>query len=298
MSRTALLLGLIASVAMHGYLLWQGVPSTTVGSPKQVAQIAKVLMLDEPAPAETMPEQLPELTDPVAESPPEPVEQQQPEPVEDQPVKPTPPDPAPAEQQQQHDQTEPMPNDAQPRTAEAPALDRVHQQTAANDPTPGDFAGNSNRTDAAYRPGLRIDWGNERQARRIIKAGRMKLVILRRDRWGRGGPSFDTQLTYQGDQWVTARFDRAAQRGYSNRLRVVDDVPAFGRASRHLTLQPGDRLAVVVPTRIERVLEHAQIQAARQRGLRIEQVRNFAGRFALVGNELRFHMTYIQPRVN
>ena len=50
---------------------------------------------------------------------------------------------------------------------------------------------------------------------------------------------------------------------------------------------------MAVPTHVERVLESAQLQAAFSRGLVMQQIDNFAGRFTLREGRLAFDITHV-----
>jgi len=83
---------------------------------------------------------------------------------------------------------------------------------------------------------------------------------------------------------------------FSNRLRIVDEVPAFDAVRRAVQIKPNERLAVLVPTEVERKLESAQLHAASKRGLSMKRVRYFAGRFRLRNGDLGFEITGVQRR--
>ena len=80
---------------------------------------------------------------------------------------------------------------------------------------------------------------------------------------------------------------------YSNRLRVVDRVPAFATVLETVRLGAQERLAVLIPMRVERVLESAQMKAAFGRGLVMKQIDNFAGRFTMRDGALAFDITHV-----
>jgi len=73
-------------------------------------------------------------------------------------------------------------------------------------------------------------------------------------------------------------------------------VPAFHRARRQLNVRGDERLVVLVPTRIERLLESRQLTTAFERGLGLERVRRFGGRFIQNESDIGFEITRVQVR--
>ena len=197
----------------------------------------------------------------------EPAEVETPEP-KPEPERPSEPAPEPAPEQ-------PMLAEA----AEAPQTE-VSQE--------GDFAG---AADGDREPLLRIDWGPVEQAMATIEAGGMVMVVLTVDG---PKPTISQQIVLDDGVWLRrpSRYPDSTQ--FSNRLRIVDHVPGFSEVQEALGLTGSERLAVLLPMRVERVLESAQMEAAFHRGLVMNQIDNFAGRFALRDGKLDFDITHVR----
>ncbi len=268
MSRPMFMLGLIVSIAAHGWLLWGPGFSGEEAVAAATQAVERRLIVDvvvappappkPPAPPETVAEPTVPAASPVKASAPAAAE----------------PQPAP----------KPVAPPAAPPAPPAPTLARTHRPApAANEG--GDFSG---RTDAARRAAVRIDWGTTADAMEVLAAGGMKLVILQPDH------SFATELTPVAGAWRERPFETVAGVRYSNGLRVVDRVAAFGGAGAGLNVE--QRLAVLIPVDVEQQMQAAQYQAAARKGLTLAQVRTFGGRFAVAAAGVRFHVTRIQRR--
>ncbi len=274
MSRPIFILGLIVSIAAHGWLLWGPGFSGEEAAAAATGAVERRMTVDvvvappappkPPAPPETVAEPTIPAASPVKAPAPAPAAAAaKPQPVP-KPVAPPAADPAPP--------------------APTPALAQTHRPApAANEG--GDFSG---RTDAAHRAAVRIDWGTTADAMEVLAAGGMKLVILQPDH------SFATELTPVAGAWRVRPFETVAGVRYSNGLRVVDRVAAFGGAGAGLGAE--QRLAVLIPVDVERQMQAAQHQAAARKGLTLAQVRTFGGRFAVAAAGVRFHVTRIQHR--
>ncbi len=70
-------------------------------------------------------------------------------------------------------------------------------------------------------------------------------------------------------------------------------MPAFGAANAAVNLRGEERLAVLLPMRVERTLASAQLEAAYNSGLVMKEIDNFAGRFTLRDGALAFDITHI-----
>ena len=196
------------------------------------------------------------------------------------PLKPTPqpttrPDPKP--------QAKPKPA----ATPAAPRLTEVAKQTRSSVKQRGDFAGSSQ---GEHQPRLRIDWGNPAQARQTLSAGGMKLVVFQ------PGEGFKREVVYAGGAWRSQNPQLSASNRYTNRLRIVDGVPAFAAAKRAAQLRGGERLAVLLPEALEHELRTQQLAAASKRGLTESQIAAYGGRFVPAGSGLRLQITHVQPR--
>ena len=152
----------------------------------------------------------------------------------------------------------------------------------------GDLGG---QKDGQARPMLRIDWGAPEQAVRALTLGRMKLVALRRD------GQFDQQVVHDAGAWEVRPFHPAPGVEYSNALRIVDRVAAFGPAAAAVRAAAGQhRLAVLVPTVLEQKMLAAQSSAAARRGVTLADVHTFGGRFRLDPTGIGFEITQVRMR--
>lgn len=266
MSRGALVLGLVISVVAHLWLLgwrWADGPVVSQKLPDEVVEIVPVKVED---------------LQPQKEEEPEPVAGPEPEPAKEEP-KPEPP------AQKQVEEPKPKP-------ALLPLVKEVKPQPVRSEKT-GTFAGRNDVKKEAPRPELRIDWGDTAQAMSIIRAGQMKLIVLNETQ---GPAPTRKQVVSASGSWSVGDFVTKPGQTYSNRLRIVHDVPAFAPVVNELRLRDGQMLAVMVPAGVETMLQSAQLTATFERGLSMEQVRYFGGRFAMAGNGLRFAITRVQTR--
>lgn len=151
----------------------------------------------------------------------------------------------------------------------------------------GDLAG---RPDGVRRPMLRIDWGTSKEAARVLEAGHMKLVVLRRDN------RFDHEVVQGDGRWRIRRFRAEPGVAYSNGLRIVDGVAAFRAVMAAVTLAGDERLAVLMPSELEELLTAAQIEAARRRGISVAEVHTFGGRFQIGSSGVWFDITRVQTQ--
>jgi len=168
-----------------------------------------------------------------------------------------------------------------------PDLTKVAEAPPTQTSDPGDFAG---ATKAKGPPELRIDWGTGDQALDTLDAGDMILVVL--DREG-DRVVIGQKVVYDAGVWRRSPYQPAGTTQYSNRLRIVDQVPAFGAANAAVNLHGQERLAVLLPMRVERTLASAQMEAAYNSGLVMKEIDNFAGRFTLRDGALAFDITHI-----
>ena len=165
--------------------------------------------------------------------------------------------------------------------------DRKLQQKTKNKKQ-GDFAGD---VDGNLEPILRLDWGDSSHARKVIEAGKMKLVLLELDN------SFNKQVTWDDqNQYHLAEIQYDPRISYSSSLRIVDNVPAFQDVKAMISLGPGQHLAVLVTMELEQRLEAVKISEAVRQGLEMKNIKVFGGRFRIVSNELLFEITKIQKR--
>ncbi len=271
MSRVAFIFALLASVALHVWLL------SLPGSLQQEIQRLQIpiietelAMLEPPPDAEPLPE-----PEPTPEPPRTPVA---PEPEPPKPVPHEEPPPKPPER------SAPQPPE---HTPPQPPMEKMAEPPKALAENSGDFAGS---TEGSPEPELRIDWGSAQEALSVLEAGQMVVVVLRE---GEGGPVITQELEAADRTWRRRSFRPRGPTRYSNRLRIVDHVPAFSPLRSAAGLGAGEQLAVLVPTNVEHMLGAAQLRAAFDRGLTMRQIDNFAGRFAIRQGRLDFDVTHV-----
>ncbi len=264
MSRAFLVVGLVLSVAVHVWVLSipRGMTLREIAAPIIVPVVeTKLAELLRPEPKPQVEVEKVAAAEPVPE----------PEPKQ--------PEPAP--------EPEAKPEPAQVPEPPHPELVKVAEPPEASVEEPGDFAGGDAERPA---PQLRIDWGSDEEARAILDAGGMVLAVLDADG---ANPVITQQVFREETGWQRRPYQPGQTKLFSNRLRIVDHVPAFDAVCREVGLRSGERLAVVVPMRVERVLESAQMEAAFSRGLTMATIENFAGRFTLEGGRVAFVITHV-----
>lgn len=142
-------------------------------------------------------------------------------------------------------------------------------------------------------PRLRIDWGDRAHAEAILRTTGMALVVLR----GRGGAMEVADVVEQvAGRWTRLTFDSSRLGAFSNRIRIVDDVPAFTRARRDAGVRIGERLAVLVPAGVEQMFDDAIEREAARRGLGVGSVGAVGGAFAVRGGRLYFEIRAMRER--
>lgn len=257
MSRGIFILGLLLSAALHAWLLMLPArPPATPARPVVIPVVeTELARLQEDNPT----------PEPAAEVMPAPTPEPEPPAPE--------PEPAPD-----------LPKNEPPQ----PPLVKSAETPATEVADAGDFAGDP---EGRQEPLLRIDWGSGREALTTIETGGMVMVVLSDDE---DSPMITQQVVYDDGTWTRQPYQQTARTRFSNRLRIVDHVPAFRQVQDDVDLSGRERLAVLVPMDIERVLEAAQMEAAFHRGLVMNQIDNFAGRFALRDGRLAFDITHVR----
>lgn len=167
-----------------------------------------------------------------------------------------------------------------PTSSEGPPPDLVDH------PHPGDFQGDSK---GITRPILRIDWGTSTQARSIVVSGELRLVTLD------VGGSISAEIIPSGADWRRIEGPAVNLSGYSNRVRIVDNTPAFARAASHR--RPGEHLALVLPLSVEHVVRSEQARAASRAAVDPADIKMFLGRFNAEAGELNFTITGFTRRI-
>ena len=140
---------------------------------------------------------------------------------------------------------------------------------------------------------MRINWKNESHAQQVLEQGQMKLVIIDTMQ---GAVNVTEQLAWDDQRWHQTAFEANVRVRFSNKLRIVDNVPAFRTAAFAARLDNTKHLAVLVPDAIEQMLHASQLAAAFERGLTMGQIRNFGGQFQLGPQQLNFEITQVQTR--
>jgi len=301
MSRGAFFVGLLISVALHVALL--RVPVLTDARADRSRDRPVVASVMETEMAEATPERKPDTpesarqaesersSEPEAPSPPPAEAEREPpaRPPEDEHT------PAQSEPEQEREPRDERPEPASaPPPSPVPDLAEMHEQDSASMQEHGDLTGQRDSPEAIAAPEVRIDWGRESEAIETLRRGEMQLAVLANDA---AGPTITARVMRTDERWRRATLTGTPGPRFSNRLRVVDGVPAFRAARRAIGLGPRERLVVLVPTRIERMIEARTLSAAFERGLGLEQVRRFGGRFTIDSDSrLGFEITHVQPR--
>ncbi|MEM9065171.1 MAG: hypothetical protein AAGB51_06730 [Planctomycetota bacterium] len=220
------------------------------------------------------------------------VAQPEPERIEDEasqaePSEGTPPEPATPEPQREP-LAPPQPTPEPPAPEHRPPLQRLAETPRAEPEKPGAYAAS---LDGPTEPTLRIDWGDSQHARRILGATGMSLAVLRgRD----AGVEITDSIEPVGDRWHRYPVDHDSLAAFSNRMRIVDDVPAFAEARREARLTSRERLAVLVPASIERMFARAIEIEADRRGLMGSSIASVAGGFSIRDGRLLFEIKTVQ----
>ncbi len=166
-------------------------------------------------------------------------------------------------------------------------IEPSHKQQYSAATEKGDFSGS---TEGENVPILRIDWGEVEDAVRILQKSGMRLVVLdaqprivaelscHENRWERQAPSFDVHIVY------------------SSNLRIVDRVPAFQHVTTPEFIKTDEHLAVMIPMKLETMIESEKMKAAFQRGLTFEMIKIFGGYFYLKNDRVYFKVDKIQER--
>ena len=184
-----------------------------------------------------------------------------------------------------------------PRQAPVPTLkplrsmtrltDRAASQKTQSAPK-GSFAGDQN---GATQPTLRINWGTPSQAEHIMKVGQMKLAVVDAD-----GTIIGQVSHSQSRLWQIEPPHYPTAITYSLRLRIVDKVEAFQSILRDIHLDPGQHLAVMIPLKSEQSIEAAKLGQASRMGLSTRQIKTFGGRFHVEAGDLVFEIVQVQKR--
>ncbi len=119
----------------------------------------------------------------------------------------------------------------------------------------------------------------------------MKVVVLQDGPEGAMPIISEAVEQFEG-VWQRRPFASAALL-FSNNLRIVDGVPAFEQIGHEVGLRWPERLAVLVPRSVERLLQSAQLEAAFRKGLTMERIRSFGGRFTISDGALGFEITRV-----
>lgn len=277
MSKSMLLLGLLASVAGHGVLVWLEPSRSANAESVEPLRVAMARMPDaEPDPIEEVPA--------IEETPVEPMPAPEPEPQD--PPKPE-PEPAPDPNPEPTREPEPAPPPAatpEPIAPEKPAEAAASPATEAEpleapSPTKADLPSTGGRylahRDGVVAPALRLEWGDEDDAMAIVGRAALPVVVVGRDGIVREQLERDAR-----GAWARVPFKSSA--GLSARVRVVDGTPAFRNATA--LANAGERIAVMLTTSLERQIDLATRQAAARLSIPYEALVTISGRLAIGGD--------------
>ncbi|MBM4361317.1 MAG: hypothetical protein FJ104_01460 [Deltaproteobacteria bacterium] len=305
MSRSMLVLGLLASASLHAALVWGPSRETVAQVVQQSIRPVEIELppaeepADEPSEPEKAaePEPAPPPT-PDPEPPPEPPAEPPPAPIPDRPADPTPPPPAPPTP------PPPLPKPVAPPVAPppvappaprpsppAPAATPVQTLAAPSpaladlDSSGGDYAASR---EGIIAPALRIEWGDRGEALQVLRTAVLPLVLVGRDGVVR------EQLDLDADgRWKRAPFRSGA--GLSARVRVVHGTPAFRDATT--AAAGGEQVAVMLTISLERRIDESIRRAAAQHGLPYEVLAAASGRlFVGEGSKVEFEVSRLERR--
>ena len=290
MSKSMLALGVVASLAAHAALVW-GMPSRTKPSESDRATPIAIAMAEVPA-VEAEPSPEPEPADDSALEP-EPKPEPKPEPEAAPVLEPESSEPESSEP----NTTEPNPS-PEPVAPPAPPLPAPPAPPAPTPPTPAPpvppvmakspepletpvaatadlpASGGSYlaHREGVAAPALRLEWGDEAEAISIVRRAALPVVLVGRDGIVR------EQLERRADGgWQRVPFKSGA--GLSARVRVVDGTPAFRSATA--MANPGERVAVMLTTSLEREIDQATRQAAARMSIPYESLVSISGRLSV-----------------
>jgi hypothetical protein len=279
MSKSMLLLGLLASVAGHGVLVWLEPARATSAESAEPLRVAMATMpVEEPEAIEDVPAVEETPAEPTVAPEPEPQEPPKPEPEPEPEPEPTPtPEPAPAPVAT----PEPLPEPIAPETpveAITPATTPAEPLEAPS-PTKADLPSTGGRylahRDGVVAPALRLEWGDEDDAMAIVGRAALPVVVVGRDGIVREQLERDAR-----GAWARVPFKSSA--GLSARVRVVDGTPAFRNATA--LANAGERIAVMLTTSLERQIDLATRQAASRLSIPYEALVTISGRLAIGGD--------------
>ncbi|MHC5028706.1 MAG: hypothetical protein ACYTGR_18310 [Planctomycetota bacterium] len=287
MTRPTMIVGLLVSAVLHAILL--AIPASPAPPSAPATPHALPVEIVETGPPQSPPEEEPDdVSEPAPVPQPEPEPKPKPEPAQQPaPPKPVPPNIDPSNVAQAEPET--APSSPEPTR---PDLAALLERARAALPAGGDVSGAAGEP-TAPRPELRIDWGDAAHTLDVLDAGDMRVVVVR-------GPAsavvIDDEVMPVNGTWTRRAYAAPITRRFSNRLRIVDDVPAFGAARRGARLAADEHLAVLVPDRVERLLHSAELRAAIESGLEPRHIRSVGGQFVLVDGALVFETHSVQPR--
>ena len=268
----AIMISLTAHVVFMDWPLWH--KKMTAEDLAALQQLAAVMEL-----VEVMEEVEPEKE--VVEEEPEPEEIVEPEPEPEPVIEEPEPEPEPeVEEVKPEEIPEPLPPQIEEMFEKQAVETEVEEQ--------GDFAQSQ---EGIKRPVLRINWGDQGEALKTLKSGGMRLVVYE----GEDKP-IDKEYVFRSGAWRLQRLNVNRMERFSNRLRIVKDVPAFMVIVNQRGWVEENELAVMLPREIERMLEEAQLSAASGQGLSLSEIHSFAGEFNLESKNLSFEVTAIRVR--
>lgn len=156
---------------------------------------------------------------------------------------------------------------------------------AAADPVDSGPA-TSDAPSAPRDPVARIAWGTPEQAQATVRAGGLQLVTVD-DQF-----KVTACIIERSGAWTKAPLTGLAR--FSNKVRVVDHVPAFEATWGQCA--PGEHLAVLVPVSLERRIDQAMEEAARRAGLQRSHVAACFGRLVIEPQGLDFRIDRVEQR--
>jgi hypothetical protein len=188
------------------------------------------------------------------------------------------------------EQTKPLFKPVPPKKTKPLPIAMTKKPSRSTVKTKGDFTGSQEGVD---QPVMRINWGTPYDAERFLEIGKMKLIIL-----GPDDTFKDEVKRSNSGNWQRAPIHYNSTIVFSNAIRVVDQVPAFEQIKKQLSLKAGEKLAVLVPITIEKIIETTKLTAVSKRDLTMNDVKTLGGHFFVLEDKIFFEIDRIQERSN
>lgn len=279
MSKSMLFIGLLASVAGHGVLVWLE-PARSASA--ESVEPLRVAMATMPVEESDSIEETPAEATPALEPEPQDAPKSEPEPMPAPAPEATPsPESATAAAVVPEPLPEPVPEPIAPEKPVEAALPAIEAAPPLETPSPtkadlpSSGGGYLAHRDGVVAPALRLEWGDEDDALAIVGRAALPVVVV-----GRDGIVREQLERSGGGAWARVPFRSGA--GLSARVRVVDGTPAFRNAVA--LANAGERIAVMLTTSLERQIDRATRQVASRMAIPYEALVTISGKLVIGGD--------------